>query len=67
MKKLEMKKLHRTGYCWRDESGTYFEWDDELEMFLKDSTLKWHKMIEQISDDEVIITASDIDVTTCPS
>ena len=33
-----------------------FEWDDDLEMFLEASTLKLYKMVEQISDDEVIIS-----------
>lgn len=50
------KKLERWGYCWRDENGAMFEWDDDCEMFLEASTLKWHKMVKQISDDEVIIS-----------
>lgn len=50
------KKLERWGYCWRDENGAMFEWDDDLEMFLEASTLKLYKMVEQISDDEVIIS-----------
>ena len=48
-----MKKLIRSGWCWRDEDDKAYVWNDE-EKFVDDNG-NTYKIIKRVNDDEVIV------------